>query len=403
MRSKTVCLPAAGIFAALISLIVSSPSLDAQLFGVNAAPAAGPEISVKGSSIIDLVENLLDADKEFAALDNQAWTAEALYFGVPKALQFESNADRTVVTLTSRLTGLDVTFTGVDSDEVEDELVDWLKADGSKELAKLDKEIRKRSAAALSDGNPNAATAMIANSAFRGFTMGEVTGGIAYSFGQFDVDTPSGTMKGEQHRLNLRPSFRIGERVAFMWDIPIDYTEIEGTDIYGVGMNMGLRVNILKPSEERQYAWGLTPFAGVMARGSADAASGALVWQAGIGSKFDYTFSEKVVLTVGNQVSTFSDISISYDDYEFEQDISQTITKNGARVGYRIFPKVELDASLVNTYFFEDAVIGNYWTAGGGIAYRFGEKDGVLGLFGNYDFASGYDGWSVGLAFGRKW
>lgn len=390
-------------WAAVVAACLVSSRADARLFELTVEPEEDPAFSVSGQSLIDLTENLLRAQDKFAALEGQEWRAAVRYFAVPGALEVESNASRTDVWLRSPLTGLEQRFQGGSAREVEEAMTDWFKAEGAAQMAELDQAIRRQSAVALSDGNPNAATALLATSAFRTFAMGGVTSGIEYSFGQFSVDTPAGTMDGDQHKLILKPSFRIGDRFAVLWDIPIDHTEIEGTGIYGIGSNLGLRVNLLKPSEERRAAWSLAPFAGAMGRASEDAATGALVWHYGGTSRFNFALTRNIQLTIGNQVSVFDDIPVTYDDYEFELDISQTIVKNG--VGVAFFPRdrIAVDALLVHTHFLDEAAIDNYWSAGGGLRYRFGDGGGTAGVVATYDFASEYNGWSLGLAVGRSW
>lgn len=125
---------------------------------------------VGGSSVPDLVEDLLDTQGEFAMFQGQGFSASLRYAGVNDAILFTLSQDGNSATL--QFLGRDdgpLVFTADASGDVEDQIVDFLKKQGSGTVADFLKEINRRSLVAVTDGNPQATTAQMASYKYNRF------------------------------------------------------------------------------------------------------------------------------------------------------------------------------------------------------------------------------------------
>lgn len=132
-------------------------------------PAVGA-LSVGASSLPDLVEDLLDRRGQFAIFDGEAFAATLRFAGVDDAIQFTLNADGTRATV--QFIGRDeppLVFDAADGRDVEDQVVDFLKKDGSATVADFLKAINRRSLVGVTDGNPQSTTAQMATYKYNRF------------------------------------------------------------------------------------------------------------------------------------------------------------------------------------------------------------------------------------------
>jgi len=139
---------------------------------VDAVDPMVEDLAVGGSSVPDLVEDLLDTQGSFARFEGVDIAASLRYAGVDEAISFTLNADGTRATL--QFLGRDappLEFEATADRDVEDQIVDFLEKDGSATVADFLKEMNKRSLVAVTDGNPGATTAQMAGYKYRRFGM----------------------------------------------------------------------------------------------------------------------------------------------------------------------------------------------------------------------------------------
>ena len=142
-------------------------------FSLSGQTTSGPPASVTatGSSMVDLVQNLIKAQGDFAAVQNQSFNAGLNYGGISNAIQFQANSTGTSATLSIPSTGFTRTFTGSSRQAVLDQIRDFLIKDGTTEYAKFLNEVNQVSILGVVDGNPRSATAVMSNSAFFRFGL----------------------------------------------------------------------------------------------------------------------------------------------------------------------------------------------------------------------------------------
>jgi hypothetical protein len=383
------------------------------LFDVSATSTSGPPASAQasGSSLVDLIENLVDSQEEFAALQDQGFAASLDYAGVADAVQVTRNAAGTEATVTIPSTGLQKTFTGADEDDLEQQIEDYIKKDGASEWGRFLREINQRTYVGVADGNPQATTALAAFGTYRRFGLGStpLVGGNTISLGsgaelRFDIDggvnsTDSGDGFFAAGTLSTR--FRFGERVALSVATPLAYRQVEEASIFHGGLELGLPITLLT-GEGVPVRWTITPAGVVYVGGSYDLAAGGVVAGGSITSSLSFLFDGPgIVVTVANQYGTYQGVPIDIQEFKFDTDVDQQILKNGVMVTKR-FGAGFVDAGVTYTSFLEDAAIDGYWSPTIGAGLNFGDASGVRIAYSG-DLADGYTthGGSLQLWFNR--
>lgn len=157
-RTTTAGLLAAAGIAGL------TPTLGDDLFRVMVTaddPMVG-SLTVGGSSVPDLVEDLLDTQNAFSMFEGEGFGASLRYAGVDDAINFTLSEDGNRATLQFLgRQGEPLVFNTDDTGDVEDQIVKFLEKDGSATVADFLKEINKRSLVAVTDGNPQSTTAIM--------------------------------------------------------------------------------------------------------------------------------------------------------------------------------------------------------------------------------------------------
>ncbi|MFI4916554.1 MAG: hypothetical protein ACIAS6_08630 [Phycisphaerales bacterium JB060] len=155
----------AGLLAAT-GIASLPPALGDDLFRVMVTaddPMVG-SLSVGGSSVPDLVEDLLDTQNDFSMFDGEDFAASLRYAGVDDAISFtlSDDGDRATLQFLGRQ-GDPLVFTTDATGDVEDQIVEFLEKEGSATVADFLKEINQRSLVAVTDGNPQSTTARMAS------------------------------------------------------------------------------------------------------------------------------------------------------------------------------------------------------------------------------------------------
>src|SRR5437867_1096383 len=141
------------------------------LFEIEMTSPGVTPVTVTGSSLADLVSKAIKSENGFFAFADRDRTATFKYAGVENAIQITINAGETSATLEVPITGFAKTFSGASSDELKNQVVDFLKKDGTAQLANFYREINAGSLVAVTDGNPHSSTALLADRAYDQFGM----------------------------------------------------------------------------------------------------------------------------------------------------------------------------------------------------------------------------------------
>ncbi len=416
MKIQPHRLLATGLLAALLPLAASA----ADLFEV-VATDGGTTVRVGDSNVLDLVDKLVNTAGEFAAFQGSAFTSTLRYQGIPDAVTFQQNNDGSGVI---NFDLINESYNYADQDDLED----FLKANGEGIYSRFLKEVAKQSAVAVTDGNPGSTTASSARSDFGLFGVtpaaefdfgdgailpteesGGLGGfGIGFNSGRFEADIADVTYAGQFAEIGFAwLNLGIGESVRVVAPISASYLDIEGTAVYGVSQSVAVPIRFVKMDKTSRWNWRVTPIAGVNLRASPDALSGALLWNAGVVNSIDYRVNRRLIVCLINHVAVYHSIPVEYSDYSFDAEIEQTIAKNGVRFVTPITRRLVGDVFVVHTQFLEDAAVEDFLTFGASVSWK-ATKRFNLTLGGNYDTGDTDSGdefksYSVGLSSAWRW
>ena len=407
MRTKICSLFVAGLMAA-------SSALAANLFEVTGTDGIITK-TVSSSNVLDLIQSTIENTSLFpAGITN----ADLTFLGVPKAMSYSLNPAGTSATLNIPSISFTRTFTGANRDAVYVAMEDFLKTDGSSVLSRFLKEMAKQSAVAVTDGNPNASTAIAAKGIFmsEGFTPADQLTfegdsprpnfggfGIGFNSGRFDADVAGKTFSGEFAELGLTwLNLGLGDRVRLLAPFSASYLTIDNTAVYGVGQSLSLPIRILIMDKTNPWNWRLTPVGGISARASIDALSGAVIWHAGLVNSIDYRVNHRLIVCLVNQLTTHQGLPVKYGSYSFDSEIDQLIAKNGIRLVTPLTKRLIGDVYFIDTRFLNAAAVKQFETVGASISLRATKKY-KLSLASNYDFGNNYKAYSVGLSSAWSW
>jgi len=365
----------------------------AKLFAVTALygdPSNQSVLQVEDSSFPDLIRKLINNYDEFEVLQNySAYTTEIRFFAVPDTFEFNINKNNAnglyEVQMISALTGLNKTFVAVDSEDMQEQIVDWLLAEGDDDAKELLEAIFKSSTAAISDGSPEASTAQLADSAFYlyGFfhgaslrnTMRGMESGahmeLRLHSSTIDIDSPVGTLRGDRISAAIPLWLHFNRRLSYVGQMDISQLNLEGTKFYDLGLNAGLAIRPNIREAHERFGWQVTPFIGGKSVVSTDGVTAAVLYHTGINNRLEWRLFEKTYLSFTSQYSDYNNVKIAIDEYELNTEIDQQIVKNGLMLEVPLLWK-HLYGHLfaVDTRFIEDFGDDNYQTYGTGLSLR---------------------------------
>ena len=403
------------LFCATIALLcIASNGFAAKLFALDVAWNAGADtVQVENSSLPNLIKELIDKSGNLSVVTGDSYSGSLRYFGMPDALVIDVDVPSLTLRLTSAVTGLDVTITGTDKDDLHKKLANWFYLDGGKAAALLLSEAIKTSAAAITDGSPGSTTALMADTTFQTFGLFQNTSrgqnmrgfesgahvGLWVNSSSYEIDTPVGPMEGTRTRINVPLWLHFGTRVSFVGNTVFDFNSLEGTDFYGVGADIGLAFRpVLRVGDDR-FGWQVTPYGGAHGIGSVDGVTAAAISQYGLINRFEWRLFERALLSVVTQYTSFDNVTIKIDEYELTAPVDQNILKNGLMYDVPVFSLRSLfaNAYVIDTRFLEEAKTDNYQTYGGGLSYRL--KKFSLNAYVSFDKSDQHQGLNTGLGF----
>ncbi|MGH7177379.1 MAG: hypothetical protein ACREJC_08370 [Tepidisphaeraceae bacterium] len=268
-------------------------------------------------------------------------------------------------------------------------------------LAKFQKFSNEKTPYGVTDGNPQAATAFLATSAFNPFGLepaapltpidksGRWLLGADFAIGYIDV-SPVGS---NFYTLDLYGTYRFNDKVALTLAIPIQYRDTSGLGATTGGAILGLPITFVLDRGEGA-SWQLSPWLLLSAVGaSVELAQGGYMLGGGLTSDLAYR-TGNWRFSLADQFAYEWGAPIGYDsnnlDLNVEQSVSQIILSNGVRVEYAFGHGFIADASLTYTNMLNGAFTDNYFTPAAGLTWEFAPNSGIrVGYFG--DFADGYN------------
>jgi hypothetical protein len=381
-----------------LMVLVSIARADAP-FVLSAQSTSGTPQSVtaSGSSVVNLVRDVIKDQGAFSGFSNESSTATLRYGGVNNAIDFSKNAAGTSATVAIPAIHFQKTFTGNSSHDVERQIEDFARKNGASIYGDFLKSINQHSPIGVTDGNPLAATALLADYSYTQFGLTpapfafenpmqklDATAEPRWRFdswgGYAHSDAGSGYFAGGAFALD----FRFGSRVGLTLATPFTYRNVEGANIFNVGEEASLPILAIVPKGDRSLSWLLTPTLMAGASGSLDAAAGGTFAGGGLTSSLSYQIAT-FTFTLADQLDYFHGFPIDAGRYKFDTNLDQEVLKNGLKVTKIFNNSLFVDASITRSDFLQRADIDHYWTPGAGFGLRFGQNAGLrIGYFGDF-------------------
>lgn len=355
-----------------------------------------------GSNVIDLVSNLTNNAGQFASLNGQTFNANLNYAGIPAAVKLDQSFDvqgHRVINLRVPSVGLNRTFSDANGD-LDNQIREFLKKDGLAALSDFQAVASRQSLAGTVDGNPLAATAMLADAGYQQFALHRTPfrlQGEAYQSSdgrgedRFRLEggvLRAGGINGNYVNFSLAAQYHFTDRVALASSVPVRWISLGGADIFMGGLVVGLPITIVKGNGAGSISWQITPAGHGGAVGSADFASGGLLYGGQVDSSFCLNFGRGWSVTLASGIHYFRGADIGVAGYSFNTKLDQWVFKNGVQLT-KAWDNFFIDGSATWTNFFRDAYTDGFLTPELAIGWRFGKGNasglrvGYSGNFGN--------------------
>jgi hypothetical protein len=374
--------------------IVSFRARADDVFGIDVQPAGGAAIRSSGANLLSQLQDLIENEGLFNELNGRAFTASLRYGEVGDALRITRNASGTSATVASRLSGLNQTFNASSPSQLRRQIEDFLKKSGGGEFAGFLRAIDRQSVLGVIDGNPHAATAVIAQDAFRrwGVSAQEEMSDTGTGFdlrldgGYGHIDTRG--FSGTYYDASLSLGWQFSRPVGIVLDVPFETRDLGGSTSYIVGANLGLPITLV-PSSGDGIGWRVTPFGSTFGAYSGDLVSGGLSAGGGVVSAVQLR-SGRLEFTIANEAAYTGGVPLSVRDVDIKTDVDQWLFKNGVAATYAITNALFVDAGVAYSNYLRAAAVPAWWTATAGLNLRFGDRSGIWAGY-RGEFANGYN------------
>ena len=379
--------------AAVVAVAVLAPAAAAwadDLFGVTVTDDQGNSVTVTGESLFDLAENVIESQGDFERFEGTDFTGSLDYAGLDDAIVIDGNTDDSVRVRIPSI-GFDRTF--ADEDEAEE----FLRQDGADTLAEFIGVVNRETLVGVTDGNPAALTATLADDAYRTFggyrnPFGvdlQGAGGSRLYAAAVAIDTDVGG--GVLYEAAVGGGVKFTDRVGLALSVPGTYREIEGSETYSVGAQLGLPVRLTpETTDDQPLLWQVTPYALAAVGGSQDQLAGGVILGGGVVNLVGLR-AAGLTFHSSQQVAAYGGTPVEFGDYRFETEVDQTILRLGGHVTYGgEADSYYLTGGVIYTDFLDDAAVDSYVSPVAAVGFRLGATN-LLRVGYRGDFGDGYD------------
>lgn len=382
-------------------------------FRITAATAGGgTRLSFGSSNVLDLLSESISSSGRYSSLSGADYSTNLTYAGVNNAMLFNITGNSANLSIPS--INFSRSFSGSSRDDLYNNIESFLKNEGAAIYDRFLEAMAARSVAMVSDGNPNATTAIMAtqifdDTSFNSSPSSQVAlneaGGSFFTFSADGGAIDANGLKGQRWGATIGYNKIFEKNLRFRLSIPLQWTQLENADIYNTGLllNLGWRLKapeMIEGKGLKGIEWVVTPTLGAAAGASVDYAAGGAAWIGALSNRVTY-HQPSYSITFGSGLSAIEGIGVKVDGFETGNHISQQIFKNGLQYMQHITPKLATEVSVIYSMFLQDAAVKNYWTFNAGIAWNFSETAGDrirIGL--GTDISDDYT--SLGLRIGSS-
>jgi len=379
------------------------------------------QFQASAKSLPSLVGDLIKGSGRFGNLQNEPFMADLRYYNQQQALHFDvtqaqPNEWRAVLTTPFKAGLINRTFVAASREELNTQIEDYLKKEGTTDLATWLKTLSQGTPFGVGAGNPNSTTALQASSLYNEYGFSPVQTGAEREDPEdqagmmgFSIMGDVGFIRAQGYTAKTYSvcpfvPFRLSSRVRLDVGVPLNYTEVEGAQIFRAGLQLGMPILLKKRNirEGERLRWQVAPSGSISAAGTADMLDGGLIAGAGLTSQLAYDFGG-IEVSMGNQFNVFQSLPVTVANYTFDPRLSSQIIKNGLKIGVPIASHWYVEAYAIDTELLGDArYLSRYTTLGGGVGYRANTKKRGYLMVGGYTHLG--EGWSqTSFQFGTGW
>lgn len=408
--------------ASALLLAATTPVFAQNIFQITATASGVSTVNVGGNSIITLVDNAVNTRDQFAPFASADATFNLNWGGVANAVTVTKNASNTGGTLRFNASNSPTfVFNAANQDDLENQLEDFFRGRGTdanglragSAIRDFLRAMNAKSLVAVSDGNPNATTARMANYAYDRYGFhNDQTGmyvikdgkrdgaGLQFRIGAEAHAFEAGDFSGASVDLFSSVDWNFSPNLGTSLGTFLAYNSVEDANVFHLGFNVGVPIRPLLPSEKLPLTWQITPSFTLGASGSEDVGAGGLILSGAITSALKWDITEKVSLEMSNQWGFYEGQQLTFSDFEIDPGVSQNILKNGIQARVGMSDEFFAYGGLSYTNFLDDAAVEGYLTPAIGVGLRRpGGSTVSVGFSG--DFGDNYTsyGGRVGLNF----
>ena len=341
-----------------LSLVLASSFAFGDIYNLGITQGTN-SFSVGSNNLMDAIEYFDEnsLNKQIPAYNpNGDLSATLDLRGLPVTLDMTGNK---VVFAVPSL-GITETFEGANRDASVNLLEDWFKVNGAATLERIMKELARVSPVDPIAGNSNSAMAKNVESDFtNGFlnTASNQRNGTTSSTKNNNLISIDPTFKSVDVGGKTSSSYSLPLSYAFVSDkdserkftisLPLNYTEVEGAESYGLGLGMGYSVPITPE-------WIVTPAVNYGVTGSIDLATVAQLGGASITSSYTYALPNEHRISMGNMVGYYTTLKFYNGDYAYDPGITNVVYRNGLMYSLDtdgVINNTSLDLFAINTIY----------------------------------------------------
>ncbi len=370
-----------------------------------------PDLLITGSSLPNLLDNLVNASGSFQSFSGVALSADISFAGIPDVINVTVDPATMTGTLTFTILGAGAqtfVFTGTD---LADQIEQFIKDNLANQVTAFLQAINALSLIAVTDGTPLSTTALSAQYVFDRFGLhADLT---AWERRQVDaeafkegirvrIDTfynSISTDVGNGNSFSIVPSVEwyLSKDLSIALQIPINYLDIEGSDVYNIHANLAVPIRVIAPTDDSPLGLTLTPFGTLAGAGSVDLIAGGLIGGGGLLGTVSLDFVN-IRVSFSSQISFHEGITMRYQGFSFDPGVSQQIWKNGLKGTANIGENFFVYGTVTYSQFLQNAAVDTWWSPGAGVGFR--QPDGLSVTIGySGDFGDGFRGDQYRLVF----
>ena len=389
---------------ALTTLI--SVSANAELFDLELTQGSLHEKRAY-DSVLDLFKDYEDGklNKIISSYSDTTASSGVINFrGIPMSLDFDNSAN---LTFKVDSLGINEVFSGGSQKASFKMLKEYLEKNKAGLLKKILKAGVEHTPFDAVAGNPSSLMSQMTDSSFAraggSSTAGGTANGATNMSGFVGYLSPTGSkhkisyhgqkINATTASLPLGATFKFGDSGwALLWDMPLTYTDMEGSVSYMAQMGFGLKIPVMK-------YWNITPAVRAGAVGSADMLSGGILYTGTITSNVSVP-AGPWTLGMTNMAGIIRDYSLKVKDYEVEYDLQNQVFKNGFNTRYDFNDKYAAGAAYSYTFYTGDKLFVDHYHEVELSATR--KTEGFISgvsLVSQYTFSSNYKAYHLGLRF----